>query len=235
AIVSINKQYAGHAKQVIMGIWSFLRQFMYTKYVMVCDAQVDIRSWPAVMDALADNFSPAQDIVKVDNTPIDSLDFASPVAGLGGKIGLDFTKKFAEENLAAKMQASSVPQSAEKSSLELNVKLSFPNSAQEQVVFATLSSNLTGEQMRAITPPSKAKLMILVDEEIDVTSWLDVIWALTTRSDPVRDSSMINNCLILDATNKVLPIITREWGKPITKDPDVEENVRKLLLKYKIL
>ncbi|MGL4733926.1 MAG: UbiD family decarboxylase [Enterovibrio sp.] len=235
AIVSINKQYAGHAKQVIMGIWSFLRQFMYTKYVLVCDAQVDIRSWPAVMDALAANFAPTQDIVSVNNTPIDSLDFASPVAGLGGKMGLDFTQKFAEEQLAAKMQADSSPHLAPHSQ-HSDLKLYFPESGQGLVVFATLGwADMAERQAPAIMPPNQAKLMILLDAEIDATCWSDVIWALTTRSDPVRDSQLINNCLVLDATNKAPSQSNREWGKPITKDPRVEEKVLELLARLGML
>lgn len=237
AIVSINKQYAGHAKQVIMGIWSFLRQFMYTKYVLVCDAQVDIRSWPAVMEALAANFAPTQDIVSVNNTPIDSLDFASPVAGLGGKMGLDFTQKFAEEQLVAKMQADSLPQPEPQThSQHSDIKLYFPEGGQGQVVFATLdTADIAERQAPAIVPPSQAKLMILLDVEIDAACWSDVIWALTTRSDPVRDSQLINNCLVLDATNKVPSQSNREWGKPITKDTQIEEKVRELLAKLGIL
>ncbi|MGL6175499.1 MAG: 4-hydroxy-3-polyprenylbenzoate decarboxylase, partial [Vibrionaceae bacterium] len=87
----------------------------------------------------------------------------------------------------------------------------------------------------AIVPPSQAKLMIFLDAEIDVTCWSDVIWALTTRSDPVRDLQLINNCLVLDATNKAPSQSYREWGKPITKDPRVEEKVRELLAKLGML
>jgi 4-hydroxy-3-polyprenylbenzoate decarboxylase len=93
AIVSIKKQYPGHAKRVMFGIWSFLRQFMYTKFIVVTDDDVDIRSWPDVIWAITTRMDPVRDTVLVDRTPIDSLDFASPVSGLGGKIGLDATTK----------------------------------------------------------------------------------------------------------------------------------------------
>lgn len=97
AIVSMKKQYPGHAKRVMMGIWSFLRQFMYTKFVVVVDEDVDIRSWNDVVWALTTRMDPTRDTVLIDNTPIDYLDFASPVSGLGSKMGLDATNKWAGE------------------------------------------------------------------------------------------------------------------------------------------
>jgi 4-hydroxy-3-polyprenylbenzoate decarboxylase len=97
ALVSMKKQYAGHAKRVMMGIWSFLRQFMYTKFVVVVDDDVDIRKWEDVIWAITTRMDPTRDTVLIDNTPIDYLDFASPVAGLGSKMGLDATNKWPEE------------------------------------------------------------------------------------------------------------------------------------------
>jgi 4-hydroxy-3-polyprenylbenzoate decarboxylase len=97
AIVSMRKQYAGHAKRVMFGIWSFLRQFMYTKMIVVTDDDVDIRDWKEVIWALTTRVDPARDALIVENTPIDYLDFASPVAGLGSKIGIDATNKWPGE------------------------------------------------------------------------------------------------------------------------------------------
>lgn len=97
AIVSIKKQYAGHAKRVMMGCWSFLRQFMYTKYIVVVDDDVDCRDWKEVIWALTTRADPVRDTVLVENTPIDYLDFASPVSGLGGKMGIDATNKWQGE------------------------------------------------------------------------------------------------------------------------------------------
>lgn len=97
AVVSMKKQYAGHAKRVMMGIWSFLRQFMYTKFVVVVDDDVDIRKWEDVIWAITTRMDPVRDTVLIDNTPIDYLDFASPVAGLGSKMGMDATNKWPEE------------------------------------------------------------------------------------------------------------------------------------------
>lgn len=97
AIVSITKEYPGHAARVMLGIWSFLRQFMYTKFVIVTDDDVDVRKWEDVIWAITTRMDPARDSTLVENTPIDYLDFASPVSGLGSKIGLDATNKWPGE------------------------------------------------------------------------------------------------------------------------------------------
>ncbi len=97
AVVSIKKSYPGHARQVMMGIWSFLRQFMYTKFIVVTDDDINVRDWRDVIWALTTRVDPVRDTVILENTPIDYLDFASPVAGLGGKIGFDATNKLPGE------------------------------------------------------------------------------------------------------------------------------------------
>ncbi len=97
ACVSMKKQYPGHAKRVMFGIWSFLRQFMYTKFIIVTDADVNVRDWNDVIWALSTRMDPARDCTIVENTPIDYLDFASPVSGLGSKIGFDATNKLPGE------------------------------------------------------------------------------------------------------------------------------------------
>jgi 4-hydroxy-3-polyprenylbenzoate decarboxylase len=97
AVVSIKKQYPGHAKRVMFGIWSFLRQFMYTKFIIVVDDDVDVRDWKEVIWALTTRVDAARDTLIAENTPIDYLDFASPVAGLGSKMGIDATNKWAGE------------------------------------------------------------------------------------------------------------------------------------------
>jgi 4-hydroxy-3-polyprenylbenzoate decarboxylase len=97
AIVSIKKSYPGHAKRLMFGIWSFLRQFMYTKFIVVTDDDVDIRDWKEVIWAITTRVDPVRDTLLAENTPIDYLDFASPVSGLGGKMGLDATNKWPGE------------------------------------------------------------------------------------------------------------------------------------------
>jgi len=97
ACVSMKKQYAGHAKRVMFGIWSFLRQFMYTKFIIVTDEDINVRDWKEVIWALTTRVDPRRDTLIADNTPIDYLDFASPVAGLGSKMGIDATNKWPGE------------------------------------------------------------------------------------------------------------------------------------------
>ena len=97
AVVSMKKAYPGHAKRVMMGVWSYLRQFMYTKWVIVVDDDIDARDWKDVMWAISTRMDPARDVTLVENTPIDYLDFASPESGLGSKIGLDATNKWPPE------------------------------------------------------------------------------------------------------------------------------------------
>ena len=97
AVVTMKKQYPGHAKRVMMGVWSFLRQFMYTKFVIVTDTDVNARDWKDVIWAITTRMDPTRDTVLIDNTPIDYLDFASPVSGLGSKMGLDATSKWPGE------------------------------------------------------------------------------------------------------------------------------------------
>jgi len=97
AVVSMKKQYPGHAKRVMLGVWSFLRQFMYTKFVIVTDDDVNVRDWNDVIWAITTRMDPARDTTLIENTPIDYLDFASPVSGLGSKMGLDATNKWPGE------------------------------------------------------------------------------------------------------------------------------------------
>ena len=98
AVVSIRKQYPGHARRIMMGIWSYLRQFTYTKFVIVTDEDIDVRDWGQVVWAISTRVDPARDSLLVENTPIDYLDFATPVSGLGSKLGVDATRKWPAES-----------------------------------------------------------------------------------------------------------------------------------------
>ncbi|MBT5373280.1 MAG: UbiD family decarboxylase, partial [Rhodospirillaceae bacterium] len=95
--VSIKKTYPGQAKRIMMAVWSYLRQFIYTKFVIVVDAEINARDWKDVMWAVSTTMDPGRDITVIENTPIDYLDFASPQSGLGSKIGLDATTKIPPE------------------------------------------------------------------------------------------------------------------------------------------
>ncbi|MBD3648652.1 MAG: UbiD family decarboxylase, partial [Pseudomonadales bacterium] len=97
AVVSIRKQYAGHAKRIMFGVWSYLRQFTYTKFVIVVNEDINARDWQEVMWAVSTKMDPARDTIMIENTPVDYLDFASPVSGLGSKMGLDATDKWPGE------------------------------------------------------------------------------------------------------------------------------------------
>jgi 4-hydroxy-3-polyprenylbenzoate decarboxylase len=101
AAVSMRKQYPGHAKRVMFGIWSYLRQFMYTKFIIVVDDDIDVRDWKEVIWAVTTRVDPARDLLIAENTPIDYLDFASPVSGLGSKLGVDATNKWPGETARA--------------------------------------------------------------------------------------------------------------------------------------
>jgi 4-hydroxy-3-polyprenylbenzoate decarboxylase len=97
ALISIRKAYPGHAKRLMFGLWSFLRQFMYTKFIVVTDDDVNIRDWREAVWAITTRMDPVRDTTLVERTPIDYLDFASPVSGLGGKMGLDATHQWPGE------------------------------------------------------------------------------------------------------------------------------------------
>ncbi|ENM5726583.1 4-hydroxy-3-polyprenylbenzoate decarboxylase [Vibrio mimicus] len=235
AIVTLKKQYPGHAKRVMLGVWSFLRQFMYTKFVIVCDEQVNARDWPQVIEAMVSNMSPQRDTLFIEHTPIDSLDFASPVVGLGSKIGLDATCKW-----EAELSISVNTNNTEQASLSLDtikaslagepdiLDVALPESAHGQLVLLLINKQEAGQGQKilervidclsAYHPP---KFVILCDDDVNIHDWNDVIWAMTTRMDPARDSLRIANrdLLCFDATNKLPNEVEREWGTPIRKDP----------------
>ncbi|ENM5843081.1 4-hydroxy-3-polyprenylbenzoate decarboxylase [Vibrio mimicus] len=251
AIVTLKKQYPGHAKRVMLGVWSFLRQFMYTKFVIVCDEQVNARDWPQVIEAMVSNMSPQRDTLFIEHTPIDSLDFASPVVGLGSKIGLDATRKW-----EAELSISATTNNKEPASLSLDtikaslagepeiIDVAFPESAHGQLVLLLINKQEAGQGQKilervidclsAYHPP---KLVILCDDDVNIHDWNDVIWAMTTRMDPARDSLRIANrdLLCFDATNKLPNEVEREWGTPIRKDPTLVAKIDSLWDKLEIV
>ncbi|EPR4994938.1 4-hydroxy-3-polyprenylbenzoate decarboxylase [Vibrio navarrensis] len=239
AVVTMKKQYPGHAKRVMMGVWSFLRQFMYTKFVIVCDESVNARDWDEVVKAMTEHMDPVQDTLMIDNTPIDSLDFASPVVGLGSKMGLDATIKWPAE-LATRMP---VPERESHAMAECDllalkqqhpeiVDLYLPPSANHQFVIASMKKERAGQSQTLLkhlwdffAPYADIKFIILCDDDVNVQDWHDIIWAVTTRMDPLRDTVQVkcsgSSKLGLDATNKFAPEVVREWGSPIKKDPQL--------------
>ncbi|MCQ1056656.1 4-hydroxy-3-polyprenylbenzoate decarboxylase [Photobacterium sp. ZSDE20] len=242
AVVSMKKQYPGHAKRVMMGVWSFLRQFMYTKFVIVVDEDVDTRDWGSVVGAMTRDMDPVRDTLLIDNTPIDSLDFASPVVGLGSKMGLDATRKWEAETASA--IAYSRPQTElDHLTLEQDIKQQFadvidcylPQTAEcGGMAIVTIKKEKAGQALQVMEgiwarlfEQADIKFIIVCDGDVDARDWNDVIWAITTRMDPSRDTLMVNSVNGLgakvgfDATNKLAGEAAREWGTPITKSAEV--------------
>ncbi|WP_394146287.1 4-hydroxy-3-polyprenylbenzoate decarboxylase [Vibrio atypicus] len=246
AVVTIKKQYPGHAKRVMLGVWSFLRQFMYTKFVVVCDESVDARSWDDVIKAMANNMEPVRDTLMIENTPIDSLDFASPVVGLGSKMGMDATikwdaEKASDPDLAVRSIESLSQEVLEQFKAENSevIDIALPKSAgDDRFAIVSMRKSQAGESKRLLEKLwqlleqyTDAKFVVLCDEDVNVHDWNDIIWAMTTRMDPARDTVQISaqngRCskLALDATNKFSGEVEREWAVPIKKDPELVAQV----------
>ncbi|HIF9197388.1 TPA: 4-hydroxy-3-polyprenylbenzoate decarboxylase [Photobacterium damselae] len=241
AVVTIKKQYPGHAKRIMMGVWSFLRQFMYTKYVVICDHDVDARSWDSVIPAITANMDPVTDSLFIDHTPIDSLDFASPVVGLGSKMGLDATRKWPAE-LTGRSPDCSVTEVIDLIAKEAQLREAYPQiidcyfppqAKDHSMALVSIDKQAVGDgkamiealwhQMSQFTTP---KFVIICDGDVNVRDWNDVIWAITTRMDPTRDTISVpagatSSKMGLDATNKLPGETEREWGTPIVKDRKV--------------
>ncbi|EOW9231947.1 4-hydroxy-3-polyprenylbenzoate decarboxylase [Vibrio cholerae] len=244
AIVTLKKQYPGHAKRVMLGVWSFLRQFMYTKFVIVCDEQVNARDWPQVIAAMVNHMSPLRDTLFIEHTPIDSLDFASPVVGLGSKIGLDATVKW-----HAELVLSNSDQSDKTTELSLEalkaclsdeadvLDVALPEAANGKLVLLLINKQEAGQAQQLLqrvvdklNGDSPLKFVILCDDDVNIHDWNDVIWAMTTRMDPARDSLRIvgRDLICFDATNKLPDEVEREWGTPIRKDPKLVAKIDSL-------
>lgn len=244
AIVTLKKQYPGHAKRVMLGVWSFLRQFMYTKFVIVCDEQVNARDWRQVIAAMVNHMSPLRDTLFIEHTPIDSLDFASPVVGLGSKIGLDATVKW-----PAELVLSNSDQSEKTTTLSLEdlkarlsdeadvLDVALPEAANGKLVLLLINKQEAGQAQQLLqrvvdklNGDSPLKFVILCDDDVNIHDWNDVIWAMTTRMDPARDSLRIvgQDLICFDATNKLPDEVEREWGTPIRKDPKLVAKIDSL-------
>ncbi|HFC9209920.1 4-hydroxy-3-polyprenylbenzoate decarboxylase [Vibrio cholerae] len=244
AIATLKKQYPGHAKRVMLGVWSFLRQFMYTKFVIVCDEQVNARDWRQVIAAMVNHMSPLRDTLFIEHTPIDSLDFASPVVGLGSKIGLDATVKW-----PAELVLSNSDQSEKTTTLSLEalkaclsdeadvLDVALPEAANGKLVLLLINKQEAGQAQQLLqrvvdklNGDSPLKFVILCDDDVNIHDWNDVIWAMTTRMDPARDSLRIvgQDLICFDATNKLPDEVEREWGTPIRKDPKLVAKIDSL-------
>ncbi|KFA99669.1 4-hydroxy-3-polyprenylbenzoate decarboxylase [Vibrio sp. ER1A] len=249
AVVTMKKQYPGHAKRVMMGVWSFLRQFMYTKFVIVCDESVNARNWTDVTQAMNEHMLPGRDTLMIESTPIDSLDFASPVVGLGSKMGLDATIKWDAEVVLGenKFGPSGTIETAhafDENALKSEIVAQYPEvidlyvapgTGTSRMVLLTLNKQRAGQAVEVMKGIAElvacyfdVKFMVACDEDVNVRDWNDVIWAITTRMDPARDTVMTNDVssrALLDATNKLETEVEREWGIPIKKDPQLVEKI----------
>ncbi|EGR1075022.1 4-hydroxy-3-polyprenylbenzoate decarboxylase [Vibrio cholerae] len=244
AIVTLKKQYPGHAKRVMLGVWSFLRQFMYTKFVIVCDEQVNARDWPQVIAAMVNHMSPLRDTLFIEHTPIDSLDFASPVVGLGSKIGLDATVKWPAELVLSNYDQSDKTMELSLEALKACLSdeaevldVALPEAANGKLVLLLINKQEAGQAQQLLqrvvdklNGDSPLKFVILCDDDVNIHDWKDVIWAMTTRMDPARDSLRIvgQDLICFDATNKLPDEVEREWGTPIRKDPKLVAKIDSL-------
>ncbi|MFD2179770.1 4-hydroxy-3-polyprenylbenzoate decarboxylase [Veronia pacifica] len=258
AVVTIKKQYPGHSKRIMMGVWSFLRQFMYTKYVVICDDDVNARDWNSVVQAMTSQMDPVRDTLMIEHTPIDSLDFASPVVGLGSKMGLDATKKWDAElvgygadsaRTAAEDEVEQRIEALKSAHPELQ-DIYLPDAHAHGMVMASINKQAAGDGPRIINAILATLgeiidvkfVMVFDNDDVNIRDWNDVIWAITTRMDPARDTMMIpasvaasadsdstagraGSKMGLDATNKWQGEVEREWGSPITKDTEIVSRV----------
>ncbi|PSW59686.1 4-hydroxy-3-polyprenylbenzoate decarboxylase [Photobacterium kishitanii] len=243
AVVTMKKQYPGHAKRVMMGVWSFLRQFMYTKFVIVCDDDVNARDWHSVIGAMTTQMDPVRDSLLIENTPIDSLDFASPVVGLGSKMGIDATIKWPAELANTTEKAPLINPEFDIEAGLIALRQQFPaiidcylppEAVDHSMAIVSINKTVAGEALQVMTAVweflnqfTDAKFVIMCDGDVNVRDWNDVIWAVTTRMDPSRDTVLIaataSRCskVGFDATNKLGAETQREWGTPIVKDPQI--------------
>nr|CRH07837.1 3-octaprenyl-4-hydroxybenzoate carboxy-lyase [Candidatus Magnetococcus massalia] len=239
AVIAMRKNYPGHAFRVMAGVWGFLRQFLYTKYLIVVDEGVDIQDWDAVMRAVGRHADGRRDLQVLTNTPIDYLDFASPVAGLGGKLGIDATTKQGAEcevltthsvqpteealnRWAATLQRTESPIQG------IHLR---PDAAMAVVAvqkgaalnLAQFASTLVATDDKRSVP----RQIWLVDPTIDLASWDDLLWVIATCSDAGRDVWIDPEygTFVVDATTKLAGETQREWGVPLTMTAEVVENV----------
>ncbi|MDF4835360.1 UbiD family decarboxylase, partial [Vibrio parahaemolyticus] len=178
---------------------------MYTKFVIVCDESVNARDWNDVVKAMSEHMDPVRDTLMIDNTPIDSLDFASPVVGLGSKMGLDATIKWDAE-LATRTEVTERDSKAI-TEAELNelkqqrpeiVDVYLPVTANNQFAVVTMKKDQAGQSQELMeqlwgffAQYTDNKFIILCDDDVNARDWNDIIWAVTTRMDPDRDTIQV--------------------------------------------
>ncbi|MBF0610189.1 MAG: UbiD family decarboxylase [Magnetococcales bacterium] len=238
AVVGLEKQYPGHAFRVMAGVWGFLRQFLYTKFIIVVDASVPVDDWDGVMTSVCCNVHPVRDIQVITSTPIDYLDFASPWPGLGSKMGIDATSKWGPEKQAAPLvpdppasHACDWPLAATKMIYglrEIRLKPGGCLAVARVDKREAKQGQKTVESIWRLVPAGLgADQIIVVDGAIHLDSWNDIIWAIATRVDPDRDLIIDrqHGRFALDATTKLASETSRQWGRELVMDETVRKNI----------
>ncbi|MEG3638187.1 UbiD family decarboxylase [Magnetococcus sp. PR-3] len=229
AVIAMEKKYAGHAFRVMTGVWGFLRQFLYTKYLIVVDQDVDCHSWDAVMAAVGQHADARRDLQVLTNTPIDYLDFASPVAGLGGKLGLDATTKSGPELLAlenhtprpdADLMHRWSEQAKQQHPIIQSIHLRTACGMAVVAIHKTEAGQSAQVAEQLLAMDAGPRQIWLVDDDVDPTCWDDLWWVVSTRSDAGRDLFLdqTHGAFVVDATHKQPGETKREWGRVLTMD-----------------
>ncbi|NGZ07176.1 MAG: UbiD family decarboxylase [Magnetococcales bacterium] len=233
AVIALHKNYPGHAFRVMAGVWGFLRQFLYVKYIFVVDEGVDVTNWPAIWQAVEQHVHAGRDFNLLRSTPIDYLDFSSPVSGLGGKLGVDATRKWEAEQLA-------VAPMEPRNTAFAEPMAGFPGVLEERRLFDQGWIRMIRVDSR-IRPGVGAWILNhlqtwgrtshepvwVVDWDTQLNSMADLAWALATRTDPGRDLwvDRTTGRWMLNATMRTHTETGREWGTPLVMDPQIEAKV----------
>ncbi|MEO5347084.1 MAG: UbiD family decarboxylase [Magnetococcus sp. YQC-9] len=239
AVIALEKGYPGHAFRVMAGLWGFLRQFLYVKYVVVVDPGVAIDDWGAVLAEVETRVHGARDLHILRNTPIDYLDFSSPISGLGGKMGIDATTKWPAEKKAAnpmpEVTGPGMPGWLDALRVrESGVLDGFAMPHGRMAVIRVDTRGRPGFGARVIDavwghlpPGTGADALWIVDWDTRADSMADLAWSLATRTDPGRDVRVEANTgrWAVDATMRSREETGREWGVPLVMDPEIEARV----------
>ncbi|MBF0192290.1 MAG: UbiD family decarboxylase [Magnetococcales bacterium] len=235
AVVALEKGYPGHAFRVMAGLWGFLRQFLYVKYIVVVDAGVAIGDWGAVLVEMEKQVHGGRDLHVLRNTPIDYLDFSSPLSGLGGKMGVDATSKWPVERQAvtpmAPVRGEAVEMWMERLRSQVDGVLEgFGLPLGRMAVVRVDSRGRMGVGRRVLAwlaSGEGADQVWVVDWDVRVDSLADLSWSLATRTDPGRDVWVdgVSGRWAVDATMRSREETGREWGVPLVMDPGVEAKV----------
>lgn len=243
AVIGLKKGYPGHAFRVMAGVWGFLRQFLYTKYIIVVDASVDVENMEDVLVAIGLHVHAGRDLQILNNTPIDYLDFASPAAGLGGKMGIDATTKLeAELSIVPPRPLSNrdvrwMRIVRTRCDYVLDIRLQAGGLAAVAVVDGVTPDRgqmaIQAIQYEAPLGSGGDQLWV-VDKDCDPSSIADLFWSMATRTDPSRDVVIdrAHGRFAVDATMRTRRETGREWGEPLRMDQETIDRVSKRWSEY---